>query len=74
MTFVDTRPPPSLHTCAAARSSANLLDPRTPPPRTLLDVATAVEETATSADARGERNGKVETPQQHSERLRVDAS
>ena len=30
MTFVNTRPPPSLHTCAAARSSANPLAPRTP--------------------------------------------
>ena len=30
MTLVDTRPPPSLHTCAAARSSANPLAPKTP--------------------------------------------
>ena len=76
MTFVDTRPPPSLHTCAAARSSANPLDPRTPASAHAARwVATAVEETATSAGAGGERNGKVETPaQQHSELLRVDVS
>ena len=29
-TFVDTRQPPSLHTCAAARSNANPLAPKTP--------------------------------------------
>ena len=29
-TFVETRPPPSLQTCAAARSNANPLAPRTP--------------------------------------------
>ena len=30
MTFADTQPPPSLHTCAAARSSGNPLDPKNP--------------------------------------------
>ena len=67
MTFLDTRQPPFLHTCAPA--SANPLDPKTP--------ASAHADGGHSCRGDGHRegNGKVETPaQQHSERLRVDAS
>ena len=74
MTFVETRPPPSLQTCAAARSSVNPPCSQDPRLRARCSmVATAVEETATSAGTGGERQWEVEvTTQQNPERLWID--
>ena len=74
-TIEDTRPPPSLHTCAAARSSANPLDPRTPASAHVARWWPRQSRRRPHRQVREEKGtGRWRRRHNNTERLRVDAS